>query len=333
MQITILGAGSWGSSLAIAVSEIANVVIWTRNIEQVKIINQTHTNGNYLPKDIKFSSKVVATSDLANSIHNSSLIIIATPTNALRQIMTQIAMIVNKTNIPDLIWVCKGIEQDTALLPHQIIKSILPNYDNYGGLLGPSFAHEVAYKMPTAMVLTSYNSNFVKKWINTLQNITNLRIYANHDVIGVELCSGFKNIFAIATGLSDGLGFGNNARAALITRGLHELHQVIIAYNGDIKSMYGLAGIGDLILTCTSDLSRNRRVGLQLATGDKVVDIIKNLKHVSEGFFTLQEAYKLQQKLNIELPITQALYQIIYQDANIIDTIKQLMRRPHKTEY
>ncbi len=331
MQISVLGAGSWGSALAVAMSNIAIVKLWSRNKEQVASIIQTRTNPDYLPITITFSDAIEATSDFAYALE-SDLVIIATPINALRLMITEIVKL-RGADLPDIIWVCKGFEVSSGLLPHQIIEQISPCFKNMGALLGPSFAHEVASGLPTAITLASANLSFAVSWSEKLKGIQSFRIYANNDLIGSEVGAGVKNIMAIAVGICDGLELGYNARAGLITRSLNELGRLVLLLGGRSETIYGLTGIGDLILTCTGSLSRNRKVGLELAKGKQIADIVASLGHVAEGVNAAKEVYNLSKRLNIEMPIVNAVYKIIYEQSNLSEQVLTLLNRASKLEF
>ena len=330
MKIGVLGAGSWGSALAIAFSQIAMVKLWSHRLEQVKSVNQCKTNINYLPDGVLFNDNVVASNDLAEVLNSCDLIVIATPMKAFRDICVQIKRI---NVIPDILWACKGFELDSGLLPHQIIAEICGNIENCGAFLGPSFAQEVANGLPTAITISSGDMDFSLKWAGKLSEINNLRVYAHNDVIGAEVGGAVKNVMAIAVGISDGLGLGLNARAALITRSLNELSILVLALGGKMQTIYGLSGIGDLILTCTGDLSRNRTVGLKLANGESLVNIIANLGHVAEGIYAAKEVYKLGHQLGLDMPIANAVYRILYTNSNINEEVSGLISRTYKAEF
>ncbi|MDQ5921755.1 MAG: glycerol-3-phosphate dehydrogenase [Pseudomonadota bacterium] len=343
-QIGILGAGSWGSALAIAMSHIAPVLLWSRNSSQIESINVDRVNPPYLDNDILFPANITATTEF-NQALNSELIIIATPSSALRDIFSRILSVYSADNVVDnttaktanvaaFVWVCKGFEPGTGLLPHQIIQEIIPpSWSNIGALLGPSFAREVALGMPTAISLVSKNLQFAAAWANKLKNIPNFRVYAHDDVIGSEIGAGVKNIMAIAVGISDGLGLGYNARAALITRSLHELGRLVECLGGKSTTIYGLTGVGDLILTCTGDLSRNRNVGLELAKGHKIEMILNKLGHVAEGVSAAREVYNISRQLKLEMPIVDTVYKIIYENADITQSVAALLSREPKLEF
>ena len=330
MQINILGAGSWGSALAIACSKVADVTIWSHQVEHAQFMCATRNNPNYLPAEIGFANNVSFSSDLDQCL-SANLIIIATPLNAIRQVLRQIKTISAK--IPDLLLVSKGFEAHTGLLPHQIIEQELPGFKRYGLLIGPSFAKEVAQGLPTAISLVAPELDFAVSWMEKLQDIPNFRIYAHDDVVGSEVGAAVKNVLAIAVGISDGLQLGYNARAALITRSLNELASLVLALGGKRETIYGQTGIGDLILTCTGDLSRNRTVGQELALGRSIEEIVKNLGHVAEGVSTAREIYLKAQILKIEMPIVASVYRIIYEHAEIKQEVFGLLSRQPKPEF
>ncbi len=330
MQINVLGAGSWGSALAIACSKVANVTIWSHQVEHAQFLNEKRHNPNYLPAEIYFADNVSFSSELEQCLV-ADLIIIATPLNAIRQVLRQMKTLTN--HIPDLLLVSKGFEAQTGLLPHQIVEQELPGFERYGLLIGPSFAKEVALALPTAISLVAPKLQFALNWMGKLQDIQNFRIYAHDDVVGSEVGAAVKNVLAIAVGISDGLQLGYNARAALITRSLNELASLVLALGGKRETIYGLTGIGDLILTCTGDLSRNRSVGQELALGHTIEEIIKNLGHVAEGVSTAREIHLKAQSLQIEMPIVASVYRIIYEHADIKQEVFGLLSRQPKPEF
>lgn len=330
MKISVLGAGSWGSALAIASSKIADVCLWSHDAKQVQLLSTQRNNPSYLPENIIFADNVIFTHDISAAL-DADLLIIATPLNAVREVLLKIKSIT--AAIPDIFLVSKGFEAASGLLPHQIVAEILPEFKNFGLLIGPSFAKEVALGLPTAITLASPELEFAVKWMSLLDGIPNFRVYAHDDVIGSEVGAAVKNVLAIAVGISDGLGLGYNARAALITRSLNELSNLVLAVGGKKETIYGLTGIGDLILTCTGDLSRNRKVGQELATGKNIHEIIADLGHVAEGVSTAREIFIKSQQLNIEMPIVACVYRIIYEQADIKAEVNNLLRRQPKTEF
>jgi glycerol-3-phosphate dehydrogenase (NAD(P)+) len=332
LHVTVLGAGSWGSALAIAFSRVADkVTLWSHNPQQVLQLSATRSNPCYLPAEITFADHIEFTSDFEQAIL-SDLLIIATPLNAVRQLLMR--LIQYKTDLPDIFVVSKGFEQSSGLLVHQIIEDVLgQNFKRYGLLLGPSFAKEVAVHLPTAITLASPDLKFATSWMHKLIGIPNFRIYAHDDIIGSAVGSAVKNVLAIAVGISDGLELGYNARAALITRSLNELSCLVLALGGRQETIYGLTGIGDLILTCTGDLSRNRQVGQQLAQGKSLKQILADLGHVSEGVLTVEAIYHKAQSLNLSMPIVECVYRILYQHANLYDEVSELIKRQPKSEF
>lgn len=330
MHIGVLGAGSWGSALAIAVSQVAQVNLWSRDEGQIARLMATRINSGFLPSDIVFPENISFTCNFEESIAGD-LVIIATPLNAIRQILERIAAIT--THIPDLILVSKGFEAGSAKLPHQIINDVMPDFDRFGLLLGPSFAKEVALHLPTAITLSAPHLGFAVKWMQLFQNIRNFRVYAHDDIIGSEVGAAVKNVLAIAVGISDGMNLGYNARAALITRSLNELAVLVSSLGGRRETIYGLTGIGDLILTCTGDLSRNRQVGLELARGKPIDTITAELGHVAEGVLTAREIYQQASKLGIDMPIIETVYRIIYENLDINIGITHLLNRDPKREF
>lgn len=334
MSISILGMGSWGSSLAIGLSHIGAVILWGRDENLAKQVELSRTNPNYLPDSVKLPLNICVTTSW-EEIFKSKLLVIATPLSVFRDMLERLKDVIQDKEI-DVIWLCKGFEINSGLLPHQIALEVCGfNYttQHTGALLGPSFADEVALGLPTAFAIVSNNSNFTMEWVTRFNNVPNFRVYAQDDIVGAEVGAGVKNVIAIAAGISDGLHLGFNARAALITRGLHESQALSIKLGGRAETMYGLTGMGDMILTCTSDLSRNRNVGLQLAKGYKISEIIANLGHVTEGVYAVRAVHDLALRFNLNLPIVNAVYEIIYGDANLSDIVATLLKREPKLEF
>lgn len=330
MRISVLGAGSWGSALACAFSKIAPVLLWSRDQAQVFSIQTRRVNHGYLPDDVIFPDSITVTSDFSSAC-NTDLIVIATPLNAVREVLAAISR--EAKEIPDIILVSKGFEANSGKLSHEIIHDVLPEFKRFGLLLGPSFAKEVALELPTAITLAAFDLSFAISWMQKLKGIPNFRIYAHDDIIGSEVGSAVKNVLAIAVGISDGMQLGFNARAALITRSLNELAALVLALGGRRETIYGLTGIGDLILTCTGDLSRNRQVGLELAKGKSIDAIVNELGHVAEGVLTAKEIHLKAQSLGIDMPIVASVYRIIYENSDIKSEVVNLIARAQKTEF
>jgi len=332
MRLAVIGAGAWGSALSVALSSIATqVLLYCRTKEQAEQINITRKNYGYLTDGVEFAANVLAISEFAD-LTACDLVVIATPINAMRAVLKQLGAIYQQ--LPHIIWLCKGFEAQSGMLPHEIVRQEFTEHAvKCAALLGPSFAHDVALSRITAFSLVSDNLDFAIKWGDILNGISNFRVYASTDVIGAEICAATKNIIAIAAGIVDGLALGNNARAALISRSLAEITRLVAALGGNHKTVYGLSGVGDLILTCTGNLSRNRNVGLKLAHGQSLAQIIAELGHVAEGVLTTKEVYTISQRLGVDMPIVNAVYAVLYQQRDIKTTIEGLLMRETKLEY
>ena len=327
MKIAVLSAGAWGTALAIAFAGRNEVVLWAREPEVVADMHARRENARFLPgHPLPDALRVEADFDAA--VIAAELLVVATPLAGLRDTLARIAVIAPGK---PLVWVCKGLEAGTAKLPHQLAAEVLPAGSRYGALSGPSFAEEVANGQPTAITLAANDEAFARETALALHT-PRLRIYANDDLPGVEIGGAVKNVMAIATGICDGLGLGLNARAALITRGLAEISRLGLALGARRETLMGLAGMGDLILTCTGDLSRNRRVGLALAAGRTLPQILDELGHVAEGVSTAREVAKLALQMGIEMPITQAVDAILHQGVNAADAVERLLMRDPKIE-
>jgi len=328
MNIAILGAGAWGTALAISLLSRHRISLWARNAEQIEAMSASCCNQRYLP-EIPLPPEIRLTADLNTVLANAELILVVVPIAGLRETLAEIAK--QSKPIP-VIWACKGFESGTSQLPHQVVAETLPQNFLSGVLSGPSFALEVARDMPTALTLASGNDEFARQIAHSLHH-ARLRIYSSTDVVGVEVGGAVKNVLAIAAGISDGLGFGFNARAALITRGLAEMTRLGLKLGGMGETLGGLSGAGDLILTCTGDLSRNRRVGLMLARQQSLPDILNELGHVAEGVHTVSEVHQLAQRLDIEMPITTAVFRILYEKVSAASAVEDLLSRSPNSEF
>ncbi len=330
MNITILGAGAWGTAMAIALSKRHPVVLWGRNTDQISDAEKNRENKVALP-GFKLPELLRLSSDFSEAIEHvrekNSVLLIATSVAGLRQVSEKLKSL----PIPNLIWLCKGFEEHTGLLPHQIIEEILPEEISRGVLSGPSFAQEVALGLPCALTIASTSLDLQHQLVDAA-NFGNMRIYTSNDVTGVEVGGAVKNILAIATGLSDGMGLGMNARAALMTRGLAEITRLGMALGGRPETFMGLTGMGDLILTCTGDLSRNRRVGLALAEGKALDVIVKELGHVAEGVRCAQAVRLLAQKYQVEMPVTHAVAGVLFDGISPKEAVSGLLSRHVRDE-
>jgi glycerol-3-phosphate dehydrogenase (NAD(P)+) len=322
MNILVLGAGAWGTALAIHLSACHHVTLWTRSSAHLaelaaQRVNQRYLPGQHLPDSLQLTLR------LDKALEQTELIFVVVPVGGLRDTLQLIAAL-NKS-IP-LVLGCKGFEVGSAKLPHQVVQEVYSAGITYGVLSGPSFAQEVAMGLPTALTLASKDDRFTR-FVASAIHTSFLRVYSSDDVIGVEIGGAIKNVIAIAAGISDGMEFGSNARAALITRGLAEITRLGVALGGCKETFMGLTGVGDLILTCTGDLSRNRQVGLMLASGQQLADILPRIGHVAEGVYTVQEVHNLGKQLGIETPVTQAVYSILYEGVTVENAVNDMLSR------
>ena len=327
MNLTVIAAGAWGTALAITFSARHCVTLWTREEDVTQSMQAERENRHFFP-GYRFPDALQIGTVFGSSVADADLLILATPLIGFR---STLRMLADARQVKPLIWVCKGMEAGTAKLPHQVVAEELGDEVLCGSLSGPSFAEEVAKGLPTAIALASRSADFARKTARELHS-SRLRIYANDDLTGVEVGGAVKNVMAIATGICDGLGLGHNARAALMTRGLAEIARLGVALGGHPNTFMGLAGMGDLLLTCTGDLSRNRQVGLALAKGRKLPQILAELGHVAEGVSTAREVARLAGQLEIEMPITQAVDAILHRDVPASEAVEQLLNRDPKTE-
>lgn len=326
MRIAVLGAGAWGTALAIAFAGRHAVSLWARDATRADEMASRRENLRYLPA-CQFPAALQVTADLKAALVGADLAILAAPLAGLRPLLEQIKIIAPAM---PFLWVCKGLEAGSGFLPHQVVAAVMGEAV-CGVLTGPSFALEVARGLPTAITLAATDAGFAEATAQRLHG-GNLRIYANEDLIGAEVGGAVKNVLAIATGICDGLGLGLNARAALITRGLVEITRFGEALGARRETFMGLAGMGDLILTCTGELSRNRRVGLLLAEGLALPDIIRQLGHVAEGVPAAREVDRHAVELGIEMPITRAVTAVLDSRITPRAAVEQLMARDPKHE-
>lgn len=327
MKLAVLGAGAWGTALASSFAPHHEVVLWARDAGHVTTLAETRRNDRYLP-GIALPASLGLSSDLAQATRDADLIVLVTSTAGMAPVLTQLG---NANIRKPLLWACKGFEVSTGRLPHQIADALMDAALPRGPLSGPSFALEVAQGKPAALTLASVDGTFATRTAAAL-NSTTLRVYSSTDLIGVELGGALKNVIAIAAGVSDGLGLGNNARAALITRGLSEITRLGLAMGGRADTFMGLTGLGDLLLTATGDLSRNRTVGRQLAAGKSLATILAELGHVAEGVNSARAALELSRRMQCDMPITEAVCSLLFEGRAPLDMVQQLMAREPKAE-
>ncbi len=324
-KAAVLGAGAWGTAISCVLAARLEVSLWARDAAQAASIGATRRNERYLP-GFELPSTVRVTADIAEATRDAKLLLAATPVAGLRALLGAL-----DTPAP-LVWLCKGFEEGTGELPHQIARAALGSKGRFGALSGPSFAEEVARGLPCALTLAADDADFARAAAATLHG-GRMRVYYSTDLVGVEIGGAVKNVMAIAAGISDGMGLGLNARAALITRGLAEIARLGAALGGQPETFMGLAGAGDLILTATGDLSRNRRVGLELARGRSLDDIVATLGHVAEGVHSAREVAKLAARHRVEMPVSDAVCAVL--DARITPAaaVERLLARESKMEH
>jgi glycerol-3-phosphate dehydrogenase (NAD(P)+) len=326
MNIAVLGAGAWGTALAIALSGRHQVALWARDPIQGKAIDTERRNRRYLAEAV-LPAEIAVTSDARSALERADLAVIATPTGAMRDAVALVGAL--GRTLP-VLWACKGFEPATGALPHRIVAETLAGTP-CGALSGPSFALEVAQGRPTALTLASVEAGFARDTARELHQ-ARLRVYFSNDLIGVEIGGAVKNVLAIATGICDGLDLGLNARAALITRGLAEMTRLGVACGGRAETFMGLTGAGDLILTCTGELSRNRRVGLLLGRGEALDQVLAKIGHVAEGVQSARAVERAAEEQRVEMPITQAVCGVLFRGTNPATAVEQLLARDPKRE-
>ncbi len=326
MRIAVLGAGAWGTSLAVALCARHRTVLWTRSAAQLAELAATRTSA-YLP-GIPIPGTVALTDDLGAAARDAELLIAVTPTAGLRDAARGLPA---EPGERGLLWACKGFELATSRLPHEIVAEALPRWPRVGALSGPSFALEVARGLPAALTVASRDIAFARHVAAQLHHPP-LRIYSSGDVIGVEMGGALKNIMAIAAGICDGLGLGANARAALITRGLAEMARLGVRMGGEPDTFMGLTGLGDLVLTATGDLSRNRTVGMRIAAGVPVDRILAELGHVAEGVSSARAARELAKRHGVDMPITEAVCAVLFEGRAPVAAVEGLLSRETRSE-
>lgn len=330
-SIAVLGAGSWGTALALLLARSNNTVrLWVRDQQQANNLQQQHSNARYLP-GITLPETLTVTSDLGEAIQHSQDILIAVPSHAFRQTLHVIKPLLSSGQ-HRLAWATKGFEIGTGKLMHQILNEEIPTIDCYAVISGPTFAMEVAKGLPTAVTVAANDSDYALHIAGLLHHET-FRAYTSNDVCGVEIGGSVKNALAIATGIADGLGFGANTRAALITRGLAEMMRLGQSLGGQAETFMGLAGLGDLVLTCTDNQSRNRRFGLALGQGMAVAQAQASIDQVVEGIQTVKEVHGLAIQHAIDMPIAEQVYQVIYANHTPREAVHALLAREQKPEH
>ncbi|MDE1178930.1 NAD(P)H-dependent glycerol-3-phosphate dehydrogenase [Paraburkholderia sp.] len=332
MKVSVLGAGAWGTALAGHLAARHDTVLWARDSALVAELSASQQNARYLagvalPAALRYEADLLTALDHASA--DDALCVIATPVAGLRGMLRTMR---DAGRTPaHIVWLCKGFDADSQLLPHQVVAAELGGHASNGVLSGPSFAREVGQGLPVALTVASASAACRERTVEAFHHGA-MRIYTGDDVVGVEVGGAVKNVLAIATGIADGLGLGLNARAALITRGLAEMSRLGVTLGGRAETFTGLTGLGDLILTATGDLSRNRTVGMQLATGRTLDDILAALGHVAEGVRCARAVLAIADAHGIEMPITQAVCDVLFSGVAPRDAVSALLRRDSKAE-
>ena len=328
-HIAVLGGGSWGTALAIQVARTGhNVVLWDISPEHIKSMQQSHCNQQYLP-DIPLPQSLKLSAQLESTLKLADTLLLAIPSHAVRGFLKKNQQWIQADQ--HIVWATKGLEENTAKLVHQVVAEELPNCKYTAVVSGPTFAGEVARDLPTAVTVASHSHAMAKKIAGFLHS-GNFRVYTCEDMVGVGLGGSLKNVLAIAAGIADGLGFGSNTRAALITRGLAEMLRLGLAMGAQAETFMGLAGLGDLVLTCTDNQSRNRRMGLALADGLSIEQAREQIGQAVEGVKTAREAWQLAQKYKVEMPIIEQTYKVLYENKPPDEAVQDLLGREGKSE-
>jgi glycerol-3-phosphate dehydrogenase (NAD(P)+) len=327
--VAVLGAGSWGTALAIQFARSGRPTrLWGRTSERLLAMAASRRNERYLAT-AEFPASLVIEPDLKAALDAARDALIAVPSHGFRAVLTQIAPYL----MPDtrLAWATKGFDLDTGQLPHQVAHEVLGSSRAVAVLSGPTFAREVGAGLPTAMTIASADSAFAQALAQGLSS-ANFRAYTSTDIVGVEVGGAVKNVLAVGAGLSDGLGFGANTRVALITRGLVEMTRLGVAAGAHRDTFMGLAGLGDLVLTCTDDQSRNRRFGLLLAAGRTAQQALAEIGQVVEGYSAAKATHGVAKRMNVEMPLCEGVYRVLYEDIPAKEAVRELMSRPIKSE-
>lgn len=329
-DITVLGAGSYGTALAISLASNGHrTLLWGHEPEHIENLKNDKCNQEFLP-GIPLPDLLIPESDLATALAASNNVLVVVPSHVFGLVLAQAKPLLRKD--ARIVWATKGLEPETGRLIQDVAREVLGEAFPLAVLSGPTFAKELAAGMPTAISIAGTDPQFTNDLVELLHSPKRLRVYANDDFIGLQLGGAVKNVIAIGAGLSDGIGFGANARTALITRGLVELTRLGEAIGAQASTFMGMAGLGDLVLTCTDNQSRNRRFGLALGKGSDVEAAQIEIGQVVEGYRNTKEVYTLAKRLGVEMPITEQVYQVLYQGKSPVDAAKELLSREKKSE-
>lgn len=327
-KVAVLGAGSWGTAIATVLQNNGHQVsLWMRNKEQASKISQSRMNLKYLPETM-LSDQIIIETDMNRVLDHAQTVVLAVPTQQIRSVLQSWGHFIPSEAL--IINLAKGIEKSSYCKISEIVSEELGER-SYAVVSGPSHAEEVAKRMPTTLVAASRSKKLAERAQDLFMN-PYLRVYTNPDVTGVELAGALKNVIAFGAGIADGIGYGDNARAALITRGITEIARLGQAMGASINTFAGLAGIGDLIVTCTSMHSRNRRAGILIGEGKSLDESLNSVGMVVEGVFTASAAYELAKRYAVDMPITSAIYHVIYEQQDVQEAVRELMTRQRKNE-
>ena len=328
--IAVIGAGSWGTALAIQFARSGHqALLWGRVEDDPAAMQQQRENVRYLP-GARFPDSLRAETDLDKVLTAAPIVVVAVPSHAFREVLTRMKPLLRRDT--RLAWATKGFELATGKLPHQVAREVLGPDVAMAVLSGPTFAREVGKGLPTAMTIAATDESYARHLAESLSG-DSFRAYTSNDIIGVEVGGAVKNVLAIGAGICDGLGFGANTRVALITRGLVEMTRLGIALGAQPSTFMGLAGIGDLVLTCTDDQSRNRRMGLALAAGKSVTEAEAEIRQVVEGVLAAEAVHQVAREAEVEMPICEQIYRILYEGAEPQEAVLALMKRELKSEF
>ncbi|EJF76172.1 glycerol-3-phosphate dehydrogenase [NAD(P)+] [Bartonella birtlesii LL-WM9] len=330
VSTTIIGAGSFGTALAIALARNGyHVLLWGHNPQHIKALQKYRCNQKFLP-DILFPENLVPEASLKTAITASHDILIAVPSHVFHQVLYNIQPYLDQHS--RIIWATKGLEHGTGRLLQEVVREILGDKIPLAVLSGPTFAKELANGLPTAITVAASDTEFSEELQKLFHCDKSFRVYKNSDMIGIQLGGAVKNVIAIGAGISDGMGFGSNARIALITRGLAEISRLGVAMGAERSTFMGMTGLGDLVLTCTDNQSRNRRFGMLLGQGMNIKEAEKQVGQVVEGYLNTEEVYRLARRIKVEMPITEQIYQVLFCNKSVVEAADTLLGRALKDE-
>lgn len=329
-DIVILGAGSYGTALAIALSRTGNrVILWGHDLEHQNELKRDRSNQRFLP-DIPFPPSLMIETDLKKAVGSSRDLLVVVPSHAFGEVLSRVKPFLRKDS--RVCWATKGLEAHTGRLLKEVAEEILGEDIPLAAISGPTFAKELALGMPTVISCVATNSKYLHELQNFVHTSNNFRVYRNQDFIGLQIGGAVKNVIAIGAGMSDGLGFGVNARSALITRGLIEISRLGVALGGKAETFMGMSGLGDLVLTCTDNQSRNRRFGIALGQGKSVESALKEIGQVVEGYYNAEDVWQLAQRYQVRMMIVDQIYQVLYQGKDIQLATQELLEETHLKE-